>query len=144
MMNFGHLLEWVVSFLIILGGAFALVGSWGLARLPSFMTRLHGPTKATTLGVGSCLIGSLIYFPGFQGTASAHELLIALFLFITAPVSANMMAKAHLHRKWAASNHGSPETTEQALPDAGEGVGWATFCPATQEDDQTKEGKTDL
>ena len=45
------LLEALVSLLIVLGGVFAPVGSWGLARLPSLMTRLHGPTKATTLGV---------------------------------------------------------------------------------------------
>ncbi|MGE3747869.1 MAG: Na+/H+ antiporter subunit G, partial [Sphingomonadaceae bacterium] len=91
--------EIAISFLIVLGGAFALIGSWGLVRLPSLMTRLHGPTKATTLGVGSCLVASMIYFPASGASWSAHELLITLFLFITAPVSANMIAKAHLHRQ---------------------------------------------
>src|SRR3546814_5198584 len=93
------LAEILVASLIVLGGGFALIGSWALARLPSLMTRLHGPTKATTLGVGSCLVASMIYFPSQGGTWSAHELLITLFLFITAPVSANMIAKAHLHRQ---------------------------------------------
>src|SRR3546814_2159721 len=83
------LAEILVASLIVLGGGFALIGSWALARLPSLMTRLHGPTKATTLGVGSCLVASMIYFPSQGGTWSAHELLITLFLFITAPVSAN-------------------------------------------------------
>ena len=39
--------EPIVSALIVLGGGFALIGSWGLARLPSLMERLHGPTKAS-------------------------------------------------------------------------------------------------
>src|SRR3546814_288150 len=93
------LAEILVASLIVLGGGFALIGSWALARLPSLMTRLHGPTRATTLGVGSCLVASMIYFPSQGGTWSAHELLSTLFLFITAPVSANMIAKAHLHRQ---------------------------------------------
>ena len=61
--------------------------------------RLHGPTKASTLGVGGMVIASLIYF-SFNGEGiSLHELLIALFLFITAPVSAHMLAKAAMQQK---------------------------------------------
>jgi monovalent cation/proton antiporter, MnhG/PhaG subunit len=91
------ILEFLVASLIVLGGAFALIGSWGLHRLPDLMSRLHGPTKATTLGVGGCLVASMIYFPTHGMSWSAHELLITLFLFITAPISANMIAKAYLH-----------------------------------------------
>ncbi|GGC09243.1 hypothetical protein GCM10011494_29890 [Novosphingobium endophyticum] len=91
------ILDFVIAFLIVLGGAFALIGSWGLARLPALMSRLHGPTKATTLGVGGCLIASMLYFPSHGMSWSAHELLITLFLFITAPISANMIAKACIH-----------------------------------------------
>ena len=87
----------VIAGLLLLGGAFALIGSWGLAKLPSLMSRLHGPTKATTLGVGSCLIASMVYFPAYGHAWTAHELLITLFLFITAPISANLIAKAYLH-----------------------------------------------
>ena len=76
-----------------------LVGSWNLAKLPSLTTRLHGPTKATTLGVGGALIASMIYFPVFEGRYSAHELLIAIFLLLTAPVSANMIAKVTSMRR---------------------------------------------
>ena len=41
----------IAAFLVI-GGFFGLVGSYGLIKLPNPMTRLHAPTKATTLGVG--------------------------------------------------------------------------------------------
>lgn len=90
--------EVVVSFAIVLGGVFALVGSWGLVRLPSLMERLHGPTKASTLGLGAMLVGSVVYFQFVQGEWTTHELLVSLFLFVTAPIAANMIAKVHLHR----------------------------------------------
>lgn len=48
-----HLIhELLISGLIVLGAIFALVGSYGMLKFPDLMTRLHAPTKATTLGVG--------------------------------------------------------------------------------------------
>lgn len=88
------LIEIIVSLFILIGGAFALIGSIGLARLPDFFTRLHGPTKATTLGVGSIVIASLIYSSFATGSVSLRELAISIFLFITAPVSAHLLSKA--------------------------------------------------
>lgn len=90
-------LEYLVSFCLLSGAFFALVGSIGLARLPDFYMRLHGPAKATTLGVGGVIIGSVIFFSTNGDGISLHELLIALFLFITAPISAHIVAKAALH-----------------------------------------------
>lgn len=89
--------EYLVSFCLLSGAFFALVGSIGLANLPDFYMRLHGPAKATTLGVGGVIIGSVIFFTVTTGTLSLHELLIALFLMITAPISAHIVAKAALH-----------------------------------------------
>ena len=89
--------EIVVSALLLVGAAFALVGSIGLARLPDFYARLHGPTKATTLGVGAMLVASAVWFSGRGGGVSLHELLVAAFLFVTAPASAHLLAKAARH-----------------------------------------------
>ena len=125
--------EIIVSVLLVLGGGFALIGSWGLARLPSLMTRLHGPTKATTLGVGSCLVASTVYFPAAHGIYTAHELLIALFLFITAPVSANMIAKAHIHRQGWKLDANPADNIVEGLPPTGGPTGWATFWSAPDE-----------
>lgn len=88
------LIELITSLLILVGAGFAVVGSIGLARLPDFFTRLHGPTKATTLGVGSIVIASLVYASAAAGGVSLRELAISLFLFITAPVSAHLLGKA--------------------------------------------------
>lgn len=92
------LAELLVSALIVLGASFAVIGSFGLVRLPSLMERLHGPTKASTLGLGAMLAGSVAYFQLVKGEWTTHEVLIAVFLFITAPISANLIAKVHLHR----------------------------------------------
>lgn len=90
------IIEAVVSFFLLVGAGFALIGSIGLLRLPDFFSRLHGPSKSTTLGVGGMLIASAIHFSAGPGT-SLHEVLVALFLFMTAPVSAHMLCKAALH-----------------------------------------------
>jgi len=86
-------LDVAITALVVAGCGFALVGSWGLAKLSDFFRRLHGPSKATTLGVGCVLIASMLAF-SYVGPWSGHELLITLFLFLTAPVSAHLLVKA--------------------------------------------------
>ena len=91
------MLEIFLSLLILIGAGFTFIGSLGLLRLRDFYCRLHAPTKATTLGVGSLLIASVVFFSHQDEGLSLHEVLVTLFLFITAPVSAHLMAKAALH-----------------------------------------------
>lgn len=112
------LFELLVAALILIGAFFLFVGSFGLAKLPDLMRRLHAPTKATTLGIGSMLIASMLYFLMINGIPSFHELLITIFLFLTAPVTAHMVAKAHILR-----DHGSRDE----LPGTPTGSGWATL-----------------
>lgn len=91
------MLDALLALLVLAGAGFTFVGSLGLVRLRDFYTRLHGPTKATTLGVGSLLIASAVFFSTRDAGVSLHEVLVTLFLFITAPVSAHLLAKAALH-----------------------------------------------
>jgi multicomponent K+:H+ antiporter subunit G len=91
-------IELLVSFFLVVGAFFAMAGSLGSYRLTDFFSRLHGPTKSTTLGVGGMAIASAIYFSYYGEGISFHEVLITLFLFITAPVSAHFMAKAARHQ----------------------------------------------
>lgn len=91
--------ELVISALLILGGVFVLVGSIGLLRLQDLYVRLHAPTKATTLGLGSILTASMVYIYYSRGEFSVNELLITLFLVITAPVTAYILAKAAMHSR---------------------------------------------
>jgi len=102
--------ELLVSVFLVIGSLFALVGAFGLYRLPDFFTRLHGPTKATTLGVGGIVIASMIFFSNQGDGISLHELLITMFLFLTAPVSAHVLAKAAMQQKlpYTAKTRGKP------------------------------------
>ena len=93
------MIEWLVALLAVAGSLFVLMGSVALVKLPDFYTRLHGPTKATTLGLGALVLSSMAYFNFFKGELSLQQLLIALFLFITAPITAHMLIKAALHLK---------------------------------------------
>lgn len=90
------LLEALVALLLVVGGSFALIGAIGLVRFRDFFMRLHAPTKASTLGVGGVLVASMLWHWG-HGEWALRELMITLFLFITAPISANLMAQAALH-----------------------------------------------
>lgn len=88
------LVEVLVSCLLLIGAAFALLGSLGLARLPDTLTRLHGPSKATTLGIGSLLLAAIVFFSVREEGISVHEVAITLFVVISTPVSAQLVAKA--------------------------------------------------
>lgn len=90
------ILEYTIAALLVIAGFFGLVGSVGLLKLPDQMTRLHAPTKATTLGVGGVLIASMLYFFGVEGSLSFHELMITLFLFLAAPITAFFIARVQL------------------------------------------------
>jgi multicomponent K+:H+ antiporter subunit G len=91
------LIDILISACLVISGIFGLVGSFGLIKLPDPMMRLHAPTKATTLGVGGALIASMLYFYFVLGNFSFHELMITLFLFLTAPITGHFIAKTHLH-----------------------------------------------
>ncbi|SCD14420.1 phaG [Acinetobacter baumannii] len=108
-------MEIIVSIFLVFGAFFMLVGSIGIVRLPDLFMRLHAPTKSSTLGLGSFLIASMIFF-AFQGRFGFAELLITLLAFITAPVSANLIAQAALHLRLRSLSGEVPEAIERPLP----------------------------
>jgi multicomponent K+:H+ antiporter subunit G len=90
-------LQMLAALLLVAGGVFALTGALGLLRLGDFYQRLHAPTKATTLGVGGLLLAAMV-LAWARGESGLGPLLITLFLFITAPVSAQLLAQAAMQR----------------------------------------------
>jgi multicomponent K+:H+ antiporter subunit G len=112
------IVEAVVSVLLVIGGLFGLIGAFGLLKLRAPMQRLHAPTKATTLGVGATLLASAV----LAGGAAWHEVLVAIFLFLTAPLTALYLSKVHLH--------GTVDRKD--LPPTGTGADWAGFPPAQE------------
>jgi multicomponent K+:H+ antiporter subunit G len=108
--------EYLIAAFLIMAGVFGFVGSFGLLKLNDPMSRLHAPTKATTLGVGGVLLASMAHGVAIEGHLSLHEVMITLFLFLTAPVTALFIAKLHIHR----------HETKASLPKAGQDGIWAT------------------
>lgn len=84
--------------LILLSGLLTFIGALGLYRLPEFHQRIHGPAVIITLGLGCVLIASMLLFSYWQSRPVIHELLITLFAFMTAPVSAMLMMRAAAYR----------------------------------------------
>lgn len=115
-MELNPVIEWAAAILIVLGAFFLLVGAIGMVRLPDFYMRLHAPTKSSTLGVGGVLLASLLlgWAEGHPGIA---ELLITLFVFVTAPVSANLMAQAALHLKLPSKASVPADAVPERSPD---------------------------
>ncbi|MBB5878326.1 Na+/H+ antiporter subunit G [Xanthomonas sp. 3498] len=107
-----------LSLLLIVGCFFILVGALGLVKLSDFFKRLHAPTKASTLGVGCVLLASVGYHLFLGQDPQPRELLITAFLFITAPISAHMMAKAALSLmlKQRPQVPGSDHADQEGLP----------------------------
>ncbi|WP_299965117.1 monovalent cation/H(+) antiporter subunit G [uncultured Roseobacter sp.] len=95
-MNLELVLTYAIAISLLVGAIFALVGAIGLLKFNDSMTRLHAPTKVGTVGIGAFLLASMIHSFTFS-EGSFHELLIMAFLFVTAPISANFIAKVNIH-----------------------------------------------
>ena len=87
-----------VSLLLILGASIVLIGALGLLRLPSFYQRIHGPAITITLGAGCILIASMVYFTVAQARLVIHEVIISVFLLMTAPVVSMLIMRAAVYR----------------------------------------------
>ena len=111
------LAELLIAVSLVVSGIFGLVGSYGTVKLTNTLQRLHAPTKATTLGVGGTLVASMIYFYTKTGYLSVHELLITVFLLLTAPITANFIAKTYMARNLRARD----------LPDSQSSCGWSIY-----------------
>jgi len=88
----------LVAFFVLLGAGLTLIGVLGLLRLRSFYERVHAPTLGTTWGAGSILIASMVFFSLLETRPVLHEILIAIFVTVTTPVTLMMLARAALYR----------------------------------------------
>lgn len=111
------IVEILGALLLTAGGFFAVIGSFGLLRLKDSMQRLHAPTKATTLGIATALVAVAIHIWTEQDRIALREVLVAVFFFVTAPISALFLSKAHIFRSYS----------KETLPPTGTGAEWATL-----------------
>jgi len=82
----------VAELLILFGCVFILAAAIGMVRFPDFYARLHAASKLVTLGGIGIFGGAAI---AFGPLAVAERLfLIAVFFFLTAPLTGYMVARA--------------------------------------------------
>ncbi|ADH99894.1 monovalent cation/H(+) antiporter subunit G [Salisediminibacterium selenitireducens] len=86
--------EIVISVFLIMGAALSLLGAIGIVRFPDVYGRLHAATKSATLGVISIITGVFLFFLWIDGIVVGKLLLTIIFVFLTAPVAAFMIARS--------------------------------------------------
>lgn len=109
---------WIVSTLLVTGAVFALLASVGLLRMPDLYTRLQSVAKAGTLGAGCVLAAVAIHFGTIEIVTQA--LLVMLFLFLTTPVAAHMIARAGHMSGVPLSKHSTIDERQNHRHDEGE------------------------
>ena len=118
MTNAADLPAWAalpIALLLLLGAGLTLTGSLGLLRLGSFYDRIHAPTLGTTMGIGCVLLASMLFFSVLQTRLVLHELLIAVLMVVTTPVTLMLLARAALYRD---RREGCDEVPPPPLPSA--------------------------
>lgn len=88
----------IVGLLVFCGSVITLVGALGLVRLPSFYARVHATTLGATAGMAAILLGSIVSFSVLQSRPVVHEILIALFVTLTTPVTLILLTRAAIYR----------------------------------------------
>lgn len=101
----------LADFLALGGALLFLVSAIGLLRLPDFFCRIHAPTKAATLGVLLLGLSAVIRSLSQGDLVWLEDVAILLFVFLTIPVSSQVMARAALRRGVAQAGQ-----TKQAEP----------------------------
>lgn len=109
----------LISFLVLLGAGFTLVGAIGLLRLKTFYERMHAPTLGATWGAAGILLGSIVFFSALQLRPVLHEVLIAIFVTVTTPVTLMLLARAALYRDRAEGSTAVPPSLRDEHPDHG-------------------------
>lgn len=84
--------EAVGQVLILIGAIFVFIAAIGVIRLPDLFMRMHASTKSSTLGAGLIMAGAALYFNDVA--VATRVLAVVVFLFITAPVGAHMIARS--------------------------------------------------
>ncbi|MEM1103902.1 MAG: monovalent cation/H(+) antiporter subunit G [Pseudomonadota bacterium] len=102
-----------------LGGFLIFCGGLGLLRFPDFYTRLHAAGVTDTLGAELILIGLMLQATSWIQVVKL--ILIALFMFMTSPVSTHAIAHA-AHIAGLKPRLGPYRAPEPGAPDADEGA----------------------
>ena len=77
---------------VLVGSLFSLLAVVGILRLPDIYSRMHSASKAGTVGSGLCLFA--IAIASLDLAVTTRALAGMVFLVLTAPISAHLLARA--------------------------------------------------
>jgi multicomponent Na+:H+ antiporter subunit G len=94
-MNAADLPFWAASIIVVMGSLFSFFAAVGVLRLPDLYTRMHAASKAGAVGSGLALLAvAVVSLATFDGAVSLRAVLGILFLLLTTPISAHLLARA--------------------------------------------------
>ncbi|AWI56372.1 monovalent cation/H(+) antiporter subunit G [Sinorhizobium fredii] len=82
----------LVAIIMVVGASFSLLAALGLLRFPDLYTRMHAASKAGTVGSGLLLVAAGLH--SLDPAIFVRALAGFVFLVLTAPISAHLLAKA--------------------------------------------------
>jgi multicomponent Na+:H+ antiporter subunit G len=91
--------EIIGAVLILIGGAFLLLGGLGIYRMPDVYNRLQAGTKATTLGGMSLILGVGFLKVEDDWTWMVKAMILVIFIAFSNPISSHALARAMYKRK---------------------------------------------
>lgn len=91
------ILELLTAFFFLLGAVLALLAAVGMLRLPDTFLRMQASAKASTLALACLLAGAAFQLTDVSSIIRLGA--IAIFIMVTAPLSAHIVARASLHRR---------------------------------------------
>ena len=88
-------IDFLIAALMLTGSTFMFLAGVGMVRLPDLFMRMHASTKSATLGVSGMFLAMALHY-GRDGRFDIVMLsfLVILFVFLTAPVAAHVIARA--------------------------------------------------
>ena len=98
----------LTAMLVLIGAGLTLAGAIGTLRFGSFYERVHSPTLGTSWGTGAVALASIVLFSALGTRPVVHELLIAVFMTVTTPVTLMLLARAALYRDRAEGSKDVP------------------------------------
>lgn len=87
-------MSYVAAVLMLIGSLLSALAALGILRFPDIYTRLHAASKAGPLGAGLILLA--VGFASGDWSVAVRCVLGFLFLVLTSPVSAHLLARAAL------------------------------------------------
>jgi len=87
-----EILLYACGLLLLAGAAFGLLAALGMLRLPDLYSRMHAASKAGIVGAGLIFVGIAVVCQ--DGAVILRAMIGILFLVLTTPVSAHLLARA--------------------------------------------------